>query len=385
MTAAIDPRAALARLRTTLSTLANDLYRLEADPDLQTAMNPAWVSGDTADLLGDRSGLIPSLWQRYPIVANTIDELVRATEADDLDRAAALLAPGGVLLADGQSATLADLVDDLRRDTTTVLQAAERIATARRDTLPRLDAAAAVLERTRGAARDTDADGDPALLAAEQLIESFRTLATTDPLSVNLATLDQAVERARYRVDTAIAARRDVAEQLVAARALLDDLARLVPEGQQALRETERKISGAPGLLQPLDWQTLDTGPHGLTPWLERLEKLAHQGHWQPLADGLRGWQNVADGWRRNAEAVLAANRAPLEQRNELRGLLDAYASKATLSRTFEQPEVAHLYHAANEVLSSAPCPLNEATELVQRYGQAVSQARHPKGSAAGA
>lgn len=384
-TASTDPRTALPRLRTTLSALANDLYRLEAEPDLQTAMNPAWVSGDTADLLGDRSGLIPSLWQRYPIVANAIDEIARAIDADDLGRAAALLARGGLQLADGSAATLDDLVDDLRRDTTTVLMAAERIATARRDTMPRLDAASAVLERTAAAARDTGADGDPALLAAEQLIESYRTLATTDPLSVNLAALDQAVERARVRVEEAIATRHELSQRLAGARALLDELAVLVPEGQAALDETARKIAGAPGLLQPLDWDAVNAGPHGLTPWLERLEKLAHQGQWQPLAEGLQGWENVAAGWRRNADAIVAANVAPLEQRNELRGLLDAYASKATASRTFEHPEVANLYQQASEVLTSAPCPLDEAAALVQHYGQAVSRARHPKGSATGA
>src|SRR4051812_37458729 len=147
-TSSIDPRTALPRLRTTLSSLANDLYRLEAEPDLQTAMNPAWVSGDTADLLGDRSGLIPSLWQRHPVVANAIEEIARAIEADDLTRAAALLGPDGIPLADGGRATLTDLIDELRRDTTTVVMAAERIATARRETMPRIEAAGAVLART---------------------------------------------------------------------------------------------------------------------------------------------------------------------------------------------------------------------------------------------
>ncbi len=378
--AAIDPRAALPRLRTTLSTLANDLYRLEAEPDLQTAMNRDWVSGDTADVLGDRPDLLPSLWQRYPTVANAIDEIAKAVEADDLTTAAALLAPGGLRLDDGSTATLSDLLDELRRDTTTVLMAAERIAAARRDTAPRLDAAAAVLARTARAARDSEADGDPALLAAEQLLESYRTLATTDPLSVNFAVLDQAVERARTRVEDAIESRLSVSQRLVAARSLLDELAALVPEGRAALEETTRKISDAPGLLEPLDWEVLDAGPHGLTPWLERLEKLSHQGQWQPLASGLDGWEKVAEGWLRNAEAIVVANIAPLEQRNELRGLLDAYASKATAIRTFEHPEVAHLYQQASDLLSAAPCSLAEATELVRRYGQAVSQARHPQG-----
>jgi len=384
-TSSIDPRTALPRLRTTLSALANDLYRLEAEPDLQTAMNPAWVSGDTADLLGDRSGLIPSLWQRYPVVANAIDEIARAIDADDLGRASALLAPDGILLPEGGAAMLTDLMDDLRRDTTTVLMAAERIACARRDTMPRLEAASAVLARTAAAARDTGTEGDSALLAAEQLIESYRTLATTDPLSVNLAALDQAVERARGRVEDAIATRHELSQRLATARALLDDVSRLVPKGQRALDETTRKIAAAPGLLRPLEWDAINTGPHGLTPWLERLENLAHHGQWQPLAQGLRGWENVAAGWRRNAEAIVAANVAPIEQRNELRGLLDAYASKATASRTFEHPEVAHLYQQASDALSSAPCSLDEATALVQRYGQAVSRARRPKGSAAGA
>jgi hypothetical protein len=378
--ASIDPRAALPRLRTTLSTLANDLYRLEAEPDLQTAMNREWVSGDTADMLGDRPELIPSLWQRYPTVANAIDEIAKAVAADDLTTAAALLAPGGLRLDDGTAVTLTDLLDDLRRDTTTVLMAAERIAAARRDTAPRLDAAAAVLARTAEVARDSDAEGDPALLAAEQLVESYRTLATTDPLSVNLTVLDQAVERARTRVEEAVESRRSLSQRLLAARTLLDELAELVPEGRAALEETTRKVSDAPGLLQPLDWDQLDGGPHGLTPWLERLEKLAHQGQWQPLAEGLKGWESVARGWLQNAESIVVANRAPLEQRNELRGLLDAYASKATAIRTFEHPEVAHLYQQATDVLSSAPCPLGEAAELVRRYGQAVSQARHPQG-----
>jgi hypothetical protein len=87
------------------------------------------------------------------------------------------------------------------------------------------------------------------------------------------------------------------------------------------------------------------------------------------------------------AAALAEANErygAPLSQRSDLRGLLDAYrdrAAKAGLTETASGPatpdpvgpvELAALYAKAHETLWTAPCDLDAATVQVTAYQQAV-------------
>jgi hypothetical protein len=61
-----------------------------------------------------------------------------------------------------------------------------------------------------------------------------------------------------------------------------------------------------------------------------------------------------------------------LNQRTELRGLLDAYRAKAAGLGAAESIELAALYQRARDLLRAAPCDLLAAGDAVRRYQQAV-------------
>ncbi len=60
--------------------------------------------------------------------------------------------------------------------------------------------------------------------------------------------------------------------------------------------------------------------------------------------------------------------RAALDRRDELRGLVQAFADKASAGGVLELPELDTLYQEAKAVLWAAPCDLDRGTLLVDRY-----------------
>ncbi len=85
------------------------------------------------------------------------------------------------------------------------------------------------------------------------------------------------------------------------------------------------------------------------------------------------------DGYQARLErcgrALAEAERAygtPLEQRDELRGLLGAYRTRAARNGLAEDAALADAYRAAHDLLWSAPCDVREAALRVERYQRAV-------------
>ena len=63
---------------------------------------------------------------------------------------------------------------------------------------------------------------------------------------------------------------------------------------------------------------------------------------------------------------------APLEARDDLRGLLGAYRTRAARSGLAEDAALDDAYQAAHEVLFCAPCDVERAKQLVDHYQRAV-------------
>jgi hypothetical protein len=63
---------------------------------------------------------------------------------------------------------------------------------------------------------------------------------------------------------------------------------------------------------------------------------------------------------------------APLEARDDLRGLVGAYRTRAARSGLAEDAALGDAYQAAHDVLWVAPCDLDRAKELVDHYQRAV-------------
>ncbi len=109
---------------------------------------------------------------------------------------------------------------------------------------------------------------------------------------------------------------------------------------------------------------------------LDELAAIKAAGRWTRLASELDlvGKQAAAV-----AEQCRAAERAAsglIEQRNELRGLLDAYRAKAGGTGGAENADLDQRYLSAKELLWTAPCDLAAAAAAVSGYQHAVLQLR---------
>jgi hypothetical protein len=105
-----------------------------------------------------------------------------------------------------------------------------------------------------------------------------------------------------------------------------------------------------------------------------------------PAADGLHGLAWPSQRARiepfvtkvdRLASALAEARRrfqAPLDERDDLRGLLQGFRSKAGAHGLAEHAQLEPIYRAAEALLWAAPCDLAAARPLVQQYVAAVNE-----------
>jgi hypothetical protein len=123
------------------------------------------------------------------------------------------------------------------------------------------------------------------------------------------------------------------------------------------------KIAGAPRLAVP-SVAALGGGPDPAK--LKGLAWSAVRAQIEPFVDKLDRVERALDE---------AARRfgAPLAERDDLRGLLDGFRGKAGAKGFSEDPSVEPLYRQARDLLWSAPCDVEAARPLVQRYVAAVN------------
>jgi hypothetical protein len=106
---------------------------------------------------------------------------------------------------------------------------------------------------------------------------------------------------------------------------------------------------------------------------LQRVLALSAQGDWRGAGNLLARWNTRCRDALAEAHRALAANRAPLAVRDELRGRLDAYRAKAYRLGRLEDPDVAASYARAQSVLFTAPTDLTDAEQLVRRFQQTLT------------
>lgn len=369
-----DPTQSVAALAAGVTRVAEQLFQLDTSPELALAREPARLTGTSSSVAHEASNLATSLWARYPVLKEAVTALESAVAAGDRAEVGRLLGSRGVTLPDGKTTSPSALLSALEADLKKARAAADRLARAWRDVVPRLDAAAAQLAAIAAEAADLGLD-EPEIPAAQGLVHELSTMAATDPLTVDPAPAEHAVERARQRVATLAASRSTLTADLRAAAASLADLERLIRDGRDAHALASARIASPAGLVAALDTAVLDDGPQALRPGLARLESQAQAGSWVAAVTGLAAWRDLAARIRSEAEQVLAANRAPVVRRNDLRGLLEAYRAKAAVQGHAEDPSLTRLYGLARGALYVGPCDVDAAEDLVQEYLAAVNRA----------
>lgn len=213
------------------------------------------------------------------------------------------------------------------------------------------------------------------LEAAERALQEMRAQVQADPLGAS-AGLDARIQPVLGRVEAALEAKERLRQQVVsglsAARQQLDELVTLHGDSVAACAEVRLKIAGCGALPAP----QADEKVEGLREWLERLEKKCGEGTWDPLTIGLRNWNSAAEDCVSKERAALAANRAPVESRNELRGRLDALQAKARSYGVAEDDRLVELARQAESLLYTQPTPLDRAAAAVTSYERLLNGAK---------
>jgi hypothetical protein len=241
------------------------------------------------------------------------------------------------------------------------------------DTLtPRLSAARGVLDQTQALAASQGESGRTDLNEAADRLTRLSAALTGDPLSVAPADADRLVdslEAIGRDLEATGALRRDLEVRLAESRALLAQLRAAVDEGQTAHEELLVKIAVPSAPAGP-------EVPAGLDGELDQIAGLARSGEWRDARRRLDRWTVQARELRDDAQRILAANRAPIESRNQLRALLEAYQVKAGRLGAVEDPELARIFAQAHQALYTAPTDLALVAQLVRRYQEILSAAR---------
>jgi hypothetical protein len=241
------------------------------------------------------------------------------------------------------------------------------------DTLtPRLTAARPVLDEARRLAASVDESGRSDLAEAADRMARLTATLSSDPLSVAPGEVDgliDSLEAIRRDLEATGALRRDLDARLTQSHAVLAELRSAVEEGQAAHEELLVKIAVPPAAAAP----DLGTDMDGE---LDQIAAQARSGAWRDARRRLDQW--TADVHERLDEAhrIARANRAPIEARNQLRALLEAYQVKASRLGAIEDPQLEQVFVQAQEALYTAPTDLAVAAQLVRRYQEILNGPR---------
>lgn len=364
---------AAASLRAGVSQLADTLLRIDTSPELSLVRDRGQLRGRSAARAAEASALLEGLWLRFPALKEAADKAEQAIAAGDHATAAGVVHDtDAVRLPDGSTTSASRLLAVLEDEAAQAEKAVRELATAWRNVLPRLDAMTTQLQKATAMAADLGIAHDPELAAARTVVDDLAATATADPLGVAFDRAEQQVTLAVAQMEELARTRATIGSDLEAAEARLEELARLIEAGAGAREAAETRIVDPRGLVDPLDPALLDQGDLALRPWLARLRAQAAAGAWPAAAKGLEQWRDAAGEVHARAASVAATNRAPLERRNDLRGLLEAYRAKAAAMGLAEDPALTRLYRAAREALYAYRCDVRQAEARVREYGQAI-------------
>lgn len=388
--------ALLERLGQAERAVSGNLVELEEQPTYKL-LQPATLVGVSAHRVVPALAALAELWRQFGLLRDLL-ERARALRGNDRDLSGAkrrelqtLLTGPSITLAVNQvplaqrdllgeaqtdhTITPAALLDAMTRAFDAARDAVFAVDAVWRDTVPRLDLAGRrASELERQVAAIGLAPADVAEVGALRACADRLTAAIgDDPLGVQAdvdAQLGGSLAAAEAAVADLVRQHGTLSADFARASAETEEVARLVAAGAAALAETTAKITAPTGLLQPLGPDVIEAERDGLRPWLARLVAISGQGDWRVARKGLDQFLQISGARLAAARRIVAANRAPLQRRNELRGLLDAYQAKAAAKGLAEDDEQAARYRAAYDALHVAPCELSAAEALVAAYGR---------------
>jgi hypothetical protein len=231
------------------------------------------------------------------------------------------------------------------------------------------------IESLRQQTIDLGLTAPPALAQAETKLAELRDRVFSDPLGsqadfqTELQPLLQSVERTLTILTTQ---QSQLQDQFVMAQQQLKQLQQQNIEILALYQECQEKVAD---IIQPLQQPLPATSITGLRDWLDRLTQKHMAGDLQPVLVGLDNWLKQAKQLLSQQTQAIATNRAPIDQRLELRGRLEALQAKAKARGRAEDPQLTAWANHARELLYSRPSPLQPAIGLLTAYEQRLNQA----------
>jgi hypothetical protein len=383
--------SALQRLRDATERIGANLVELELDSG-RKLLEGTPITGLTATRWASASAQLTDLWQWHGMLQ---DLLRKADELRDGRKWAELevllvgpsieLSTSEVPLAErnllGQSvAALRSSPDELLVRMSTAFDHVKTviagIGAAWERMVPEVDSARKALAECDELAGQVAESGRPDLQRARGGLTALHASLTSDPLSVDAGAVKRVVESiagVRRDLDATAELRRNFGARLGDARALLEELKTAVTEGAAAHADVSAKIS-APTVPEAL---ALDGNAEVR---LTEISRLAERGAWNDARTALEQWRSTTEQLLADARTVLAANRAPLEARNQFRALLDAYQVKARRLGLVEDPHLMETFLRAREALYTAPTDLALVGTLIRSYQERLSRSQSVPG-----
>lgn len=255
--------------------------------------------------------------------------------------------------------TLAELIDALRKRVAKVHDAAGEIETVWLRVLPRVDAARTTLDRLRNEAEVLGVT-EPLIGRAQAMADDLQARLVADPVAVHPdegANLDAQVKAAARQMAEIRTGHENLDSDLHETEELLASLRGLLAQAEAARIESANKVIGGPKTVRVPSADIFD-GPNGLASRLDRLFDDAATTRWTQQRALLDRWLEAARGLERQLRRAEAANRAPLELRDELRGRLRALTAKMAGTGRAEDLEVDDLVQNTHSLLYTAPTEL---------------------------
>lgn len=237
--------------------------------------------------------------------------------------------------------------------------------------LPRLDAASVTLERLRAEA-DTLGIREPLIGRARALADDLAGRLTSDPLGLapgDPTNLDQQVAAAADQMARLRAGHDALADDLASTESVLSTLRSTRAQAMAARRAALLKVHEPGGLVQAPGAAVID-GPGGLASQLDAL--FENTASWSQRRTLLDGWLESTGRLQRQLDRALAANRAPLERRDELRGRFSAYRAKMAAMGRSEDVALMGLTDRVQAELGVERADLGRAQDLIDDLAEAL-------------
>jgi hypothetical protein len=386
----------LAGYRHVVEVMTANLFELENDTN-RKLLDRAALTGVTATRWGEAGRSLAQLWQWFTQFKDVVDRAtaVRGSKArvnpPELAQLDQLLGGPSVELSAEQiplskrallgpsETTVRCRPDELLTMMSQAFDLVKGVVAATGEAwhvlLPRLEQDESALSGIETLAASFGEIHIPELAGARGRLDDLSTRLANDPLSIDvgvLAPLEATLETTKRDLEELLKLRTDLVPRLDQARALLAHLHQTMAEGRAGHDEVVLKIAApaVPGPLAP---------DPDLARRLDRVTELGVRNQWRAARFELAEWTKRATDLLGQAQQVVAANRAAIDERNELRGRLDAYRAKANRIGRAEDVDLTARYDEAHDALYTAPTDLATAAHLVQCYQQAIAAAPPPE------